>query len=143
MAGLICELLEARDFECVQYGSALPGLEELIASRPELIVIDVGLHPGREEQTGLQVIHAARSGSELRDVPIIVLVADMPSFEDAWGELRERGDVHRLNKPFNLDTFDRVVNTALGISQNEGGTNIARTGELDVRREQKRHEAEG
>ena len=110
---LVCEIFEAKGFECVAYTSALPGLKELIASAPDLIVIDFELHPHREQQTGLQVIHAARTGTTLRDVPIIVLSTDPRALDTAWSELRQRGDIHRLDKPFDLATFERVVNTAL------------------------------
>ena len=98
------------------FRDALPGLDEIAASRPELIVVDLGMNPHRDQLSGLQIIHSARSGEKLRDVPIIVSSADPQALADAWPDLMQRGDIHQLAKPFDLETFDRVVQTALGRS---------------------------
>jgi CheY-like chemotaxis protein len=114
IAELLCDLLEYLGHEATPFASVLPGLGELSACRPDLIVIDIGLHPAREQQSGLQVVHAARSGEPLRDVPIIVLATDPKLLSEAMPDLMRRGDIHRLDKPFDLLTFERVVHMALG-----------------------------
>ena len=124
IAELICELLEAQGLRCVSFTDALPGIGELAASRPDLIVIDLALRAEREQLTGLQVVHAARSGVELRDIPIILLISEPIALDQVWPEVMQRGDVQRLTKPFDLIAFERVVNTALG--RRQGGTENAR-----------------
>lgn len=89
-------------------------MEDILASRPDLMLIDTDLHPEREELTGLQIAHSARSTAALRDVPIIVVTATPTELEQLPFDLVARGDVHRLSKPFDLTTFQRVVQTALG-----------------------------
>jgi CheY-like chemotaxis protein len=111
---LLCELLELQGFDCDKQTSALPGIEALTASRPDLIVVDLGVRHVREELTGLQIVHSARSGAVLRDVPVVVLTTDIAAIGDVWPEVMARGDVHRLEKPFNLTAFERVINTAMG-----------------------------
>jgi DNA-binding response OmpR family regulator len=125
---LVCELLEVQGIDCTRLSSAMPGIDELNASKPDLIIVDLGLRHVREGLTGLQVVHAARSGTPLRDVPIIVLTADPPRLAEAWPDVMERGDIHRLTKPFDLTEFERVVNTALGRAQ--AGTESAGSDEL-------------
>ena len=120
------------------FRDALPGLEEIWASRPELIVVDLGMNPHRDQLSGLQIIHSARSGAELRDVPIIVSSADPEALAAAWPDLMQRGDIHQLAKPFDLETFDRVVETALGRAH-RGAQHAG--GGLDNREE--RRDAEG
>lgn len=110
------DLLEGLGYDVETYHDALPGIEELVASRPDLIIIDGELDPHREELSGLQVIHSARSSTRLRDVPIILCTTATERSAAALTEVMERGDVHRLEKPFDLDTFDRVLETALGRS---------------------------
>lgn len=110
------------------YTRALPGIDELTASRPDVIVVDLALRAEREQLTGLQVVHSARCGTALRDVPIIVLVTQPAALDVTWPDLMDRGDIHRLEKPFDLFSFDRVVNTALGMR--EGGSAIARAAAL-------------
>ena len=106
-------------YEVETYADALPGIAELIESRPDLIVVDLRMAPEREQLSGIQVIHSARSGTELRDVPIIVCSADLAGLGAAWPDLMQRGDVQQLQKPFDLETFERVVQTALGLTHGE------------------------
>jgi CheY-like chemotaxis protein len=129
---LFRDILQDAGYVVETHSDALPGVDELILSKPGLIIVDMLLDPHREQLTGLQLIHSARSSEELRDVPIIVCSADMPELEAAWPELAVRGDIHKLGKPFDLDTFELVMSMALGRPAMEigfGGTRIA-----DVRR---------
>lgn len=109
------DLLATFGYDVETYADALPGVEQLIASRPDLVILDVELDPEREELTGLQVVHSARSGTPLRDVPIIICTTATERMADALPDVMDRGDVHRLEKPFDLATFERVVQTALGV----------------------------
>lgn len=111
------ELLEAQGYEVELYGDALPGIDELKASRPDLVMVDVELDPHREQLTGLQVVHSARSSSELRDIPIVLSTTATERTLAAMPEVMDRGDIHSLEKPFDLLTFERVVARALGVSR--------------------------
>lgn len=111
---LFRELLTTLGFDVETYTDALPGIDELIKSRPELIIVDVELDPQREQLTGLEVVHAARAGTALRDVPIIVCTTATERIAAALPEVMERGNIHQLEKPFDLSTFERVVESALG-----------------------------
>jgi CheY-like chemotaxis protein len=110
------DLLSGFGFEVETYTDALPGIEQLVASRPDLIIVDVELDPEREQLSGLQVVHSARSGTALRDVPMIICTTATERIAAALPEVMDRGDVHRLEKPFDVSTFERVVQTALGLS---------------------------
>lgn len=110
------ELLAAFGYEVETYNDALPGIEQLVASRPDLVIVDVELDPEREQLTGLQVVHSARSGTSLQDVPIIICTTATERIAAALPDVMDRGDVHRLEKPFDLQTFERVVQTALGVN---------------------------
>ena len=89
-------------------------IEELIELRPDLLIIDLRVLTEREELSGLQTIHAARTSSQLREVPIVVCTADLIGLQHEWPALMERGDVHQLTKPFDLRTFERVLAMATG-----------------------------
>lgn len=122
------ELLSSFGYEVETYTDALPGIEQLLASRPDLIIVDVELDPQREQLSGLQVVHSARSGAALRDVPIVISTTATERIAAALPEVMERGDVHRLEKPFDVPTFERVVQTALGLSH--GAVDAPETGRL-------------
>lgn len=112
---LLRDLFEGLGYHVTAGSIATPGIQGLIDSRPDLIVVDMELGEVREELTGLQTIHSARTSTALRDVPIIVSASDLPELAGAWPDLMERGDIHRLEKPFDLRTFERVVEAATGI----------------------------
>ena len=128
---LFQDVLAEFGYEVETYGDAMPGIEDLIASKPDLIIVDLLLDPHREQLSGAQVIHSARSSAELRDVPVVVCSAATDDLRDAWPELMQRGDVQQLQKPFDLDTLQRVVETALGLNHgtvNRGAAGISLAG---------------
>jgi CheY-like chemotaxis protein len=122
------DLLATFGYDVETYMDALPGIEQLVASRPDLVIVDAELDPVREELTGLQVLHSVRSGSALRDVPIIICATATERLASALPDAMQRGDVHRLEKPFDLETFERVVQTALGL--NHGATDAPGSGTI-------------
>lgn len=122
------ELLTTLGYDVETYPDALPGLEQLIASRPDLIIVNVELDPQREQLTGLQVVHSARSGTPLKDVPIIICMTATERIAAALSDVMARGDVHRLEKPFDLSTFERVVRAALG--ESDRATDAPRSGSI-------------
>ena len=111
---ILHELLESYGYEVDARTAPVARIEELIELRPDLLVIDLRLVTDREELSGLQTIHAARTSPELREVPIVVCTADLIGLHEAWPALMERGDVHQLTKPFDLRTFERVLAMATG-----------------------------
>lgn len=127
------ELLGTFGYEVEAFNDALPGIEPLIASRPDLMIVDVDLDPEREQLTGLQVVHSARSGTPLRDVPIIICTTATERIAAELPDVMSRGDIHRLEKPFDLETFERVVQTALG--QNHGAADAPGSGSILARDE--------
>lgn len=100
-------------YEVETLTDALPGIERLVSSRPDLVILDVELDPQREQLTGLQVVHSARSGTMLKDVPFIVCTTATERIAAVLPDVMERGDVHRLEKPFDLGTLERVLQAAL------------------------------
>ena len=122
---LFREIFTEYGYEIELHSGAMPGIRQLVSSRPELIVVDLQLDPHRQELTGLQLIHSVRSSRVLRDVPVIVCSADIRMLHDSWPELVQRGDIHMLEKPFDLATLDRLLELALGVappSMVPGGT---------------------
>lgn len=110
------DVLADLGYEVETFTDALPGIERLVASRPDLVILDVELDPHREQLTGLQVVHSARSGSMLKDVPFIVCTTATERIAAALPDVMERGDVHRLEKPFDLATLERVLQEALRLT---------------------------
>ena len=123
---LFREILEAYSYEVDTRTAPVARIEELVELRPDLLIIDLRLLTENEELSGLQTMHAARTSSQLREVPIIVCTADVVGLKAAWPDLMSRGDVHQLAKPFDLRTFERVLAMATGSTPRFAGTVPAR-----------------
>lgn len=109
MRDLFADVLAASGYEVLTHSSATADLHHLLSSRPDLIIVQLALDPHREQLSGLQTIHAARSTAELRDVPIIVCSADITGLATAWPDFMDRGGIHQLELPFGLRDFEQVV----------------------------------
>lgn len=125
------ELLEFYGYDAVAFNKPVSRIEEIIRTHPDLILVDLRLDPHREQLTGLQTIHAARTSMPLRQVPIIVCSADTTALAQAWPELMARGNIHQLEKPFDLVTFERVIAMALGHAP-QPGTRLTDVGMSDA-----------
>ena len=131
MRELLDDVLTGFGFEVQQFAEATADLSTLLASHPELILVELRLDPHREELSGLQVIHAARSTDQLRDVPIIVCSVDLEGLAAAWPDFMTRGDIHRLESPFDLDTLEQVIAGALRLRSSDlSGSVIAHADEV-------------
>lgn len=111
---ILQEILESYGYEVDSRSAPVARIEELVELRPDLMIIDLRLLTEREELSGLQTIHAARTSPDLGQVPIIVCTADVVGLREVWPELMKRGDIHQLTKPFDLRTFERVLAMATG-----------------------------
>ena len=136
MRDLFADVLGASGYEVLTYDSATADLHQLLASRPDLVIVQLALDPQREELSGLQTIHAARSAPELIDVPIIVCSSDIPGLAEAWPDFMDRGGIHQLELPFGLDALEQVVGEAVGrssVATDFDGTSIALDGGSELR----------
>ena len=123
MRDLLDDVVTSYGMTVQKFAEATADLRALLGSRPELIIVELRLDPHRDELSGLQTIHAARSAQQLRDVPIIVCAADRRALADAWPDFMERGDIHRLEMPFDDGILMQVIAAALG-ERRSGGTDV-------------------
>jgi CheY-like chemotaxis protein len=85
--------------------------EELVATDPDLLIIDLRLAPG--QLTGLDLLTLIRAHASLRDVPIIVCSADVSQLRMHEAQLRALPRVALLAKPFALEDLEHAVESAL------------------------------
>ena len=89
-------------------------LHDIVASDPELLLIDLRL--GRGQAKGWDILLLCRGDDSLRDVPMIVCSADVMTMRERADEFATMG-VFTLEKPFDLDTVTEVVERALRRSE--------------------------
>jgi DNA-binding response OmpR family regulator len=108
---LVQEALEGAGYAVsVHQGRGLD-VDGLVATRPDLLIVDLRLEPGHH--TGWEFLVLARAHPALADVPVIVCSADVAELDERADELRELANTHVLPKPFALAELEGVVGTAL------------------------------
>jgi DNA-binding NtrC family response regulator len=88
--------------------------EDLLATRPDLLIIDLRSADGM--WAGTDAVSIDRSQAVLGQVPMIVCSGDLLALQ-AWGEQFREGDrMYPLAKPFSMDQLSALVDRALATS---------------------------
>lgn len=96
--------------------SVLHDIGTLVASAPDLLVID--LHCGGPEGglTGWEILALARSDAILRGVPAVVCSGDLAALREDRIRLVAYGDVQLVAKPFDVQAFEQIVDRMLKLA---------------------------
>ncbi len=105
--------LERAGYRVAAFGDGEEGLEQLFASRPDLVVLDLML-PGRN---GLEILREVRGEPATSDLPVIVLTARGAEMDKLLGF--ERGADDYLTKPFSPKELVARVSAILRRSRGE------------------------
>ena len=97
-------------YEVATYSEATTSVDDLVASRPDLVIVDLLLGGA----SGWEIVALSRADERLTDVPIVVCSADVASLRDRSGELERIGNVHVLVKPFGIDELTELVERLIG-----------------------------
>lgn len=84
-------------------------LRRAAAVRPDVVLLDINM-PGVTGDEALNRLHAIDP-----TVPIVMLTANAD--EDVARDLLRRGAMDYVTKPFELETLDRVVTTAVAVGR--------------------------
>ena len=84
-------------------------VEEVAASRPDLLVVDLRLGSASVLDDGWALIVGARAHPALKDVPIIVCSGDVHFLRRRAVEIAALADVHALEKPFGVGEVEELV----------------------------------
>jgi CheY-like chemotaxis protein len=78
-------------------------------TEPDLLVVDLRLDPQASRLSGWEMVAMSRVHPRLREVPIIVISADLMAIRERAEELQAYGDVHLMSKPFEVTTLEELV----------------------------------
>lgn len=106
---LMREILEPAGHVVTTLNGQEVSLGEVVASKPDLMLIDLRLDRIEDRLTGWDLVVLARSTEELRQVPIIVCTADRESAHRHGHEMQAVSDIHLLMKPFSMDEVEELV----------------------------------
>jgi len=107
LAGAGHEVLTAED--------AVLGLRAIIASAPDLILLDLSV----PDLDGFEMIEALRTDPATRNIPVIVLTGR--GDDETYSRARELGAAQLLTKPVERDLLMRAIDGQLGSSKPHPG----------------------
>jgi DNA-binding NtrC family response regulator len=110
---LMRALLAELGHEMVGLEAVKTSIEEIVASRPALLVVDLRLEDKRQEVSGWELVILARSHRQLLGVPIILCTADLWELKMRADDLEAIADVHVRTMPFSLDDMSGLVTRLL------------------------------
>jgi len=115
--GLMKDLLTSLGHEMIGFEAVETAFEQVVASDPDLLVVDLRLEDKRQEVSGWELIILARAHADLLDVPIILCTADLWELEKRATDLEQIADVYVRTKPFEVDAMCDLIQRLLADSR--------------------------
>lgn len=110
---LMNDILEDERYPTTVIDGDRPGtLEEIVASTPELLIIDLRL--GSDGLHGWDVVQGVRKIPALRELPILVCSGDLAGLAAAEEELNAGSHIASIQKPFGIGELLAAIDGLLG-----------------------------
>ena len=106
------EVIREAGHQCTALKGETVTLDDIAASYPELLIIDLRLETGVLND-GWGVVVGARAHPQLAEVPIIICSGDLQFMRERADEISAIADVHTLAKPFRLAEVEDLVKRLL------------------------------
>ena len=110
---LMREILLEAGHQMTGFQAVATSIEEVVDSRPQLLIIDLRLEDQRQEMSGWELIILARTHRQLMSVPIILCTADVWELEKRASDLEQIAGVYVRTKPFNVEEMIELVQRLL------------------------------
>ena len=111
---LVKRILESEDYQVIDAGTALEGIEKAVEIKPDLILMDINL----PDLDGFTAVTRIRSYAQLSSVPILALTAR--NVNDDRERARAIGCDGYLNKPIDFDELISEVARHIAAGHKEG-----------------------
>jgi CheY-like chemotaxis protein len=110
---LMRDLLASLGHQMTGFQAVDIAFNQVVASDPELLVVDLRLEDKRQEVSGWELIILAKAHPDLLNVPIILCTADLWELEKRSKDLEQIADVHVRTKPFDVDEMCSLIQRLL------------------------------
>jgi len=115
---LMAEIMGGLGHNMIGMDAAQASVPAILATLPDLLMVDLHLGDAKPEPTGWALVRDARGTEALRSTPVIVCTADLWEI-DSRPEEAAMVDVHIRTKPFSVqeisDLVDKVLSGAAGL----------------------------
>ena len=107
------ELIGAMGHHMTGFHALHAALDDVVATMPELLILDLRLEDERQAISGWELLALARAHPTLRSVPVMLCTGDTDEVERRAAELEQIANVHVRPKPFAIhemtDLIDALV----------------------------------
>lgn len=106
---LLTEILTEGGYEVTALTGQGTPLDEIIATRPNLVILDINFPGGQEQASGWDYLRQLRSHDGFGTVPVLICTGDLMGLRARQQELGR--DVHLavISKPFDLDQIESLI----------------------------------
>lgn len=84
-------------------------IEQIVASNPDLLIVDLRLQDSPQEVSGWELVILARSHRMLTDVPLILCTGELWEIKKRAEDLERIAGVHVRTKPFELEEMNSLI----------------------------------
>lgn len=110
--GMMSDLLAATGHDCVPLRGAEHSVDEIAATAPDAMIVDLRLSPSVLTD-GWAVVVGARTHPALKEVPVILATGDHDFLRERAQEISAMADVHPLPKPFSIADVEELLGRLL------------------------------
>ena len=107
------ELIVSMGHQMTGFHALYAALDDVVASRPDVMILDLRLEDQRQATSGWELLALARAHDALRSVPVILCTADTAELERRADELAQIADVHVRPKPFAIQEMTSLIDALL------------------------------
>lgn len=106
---LLTELLTELGYEVSALSGDLTTIEEIAATRPQLLILDLMLGGDADQMSGWEYLRLVRSHAVLQSVPVLVCSGDLDSLRKRRAKLGANESFTVLQKPFSVDAAEQII----------------------------------
>ena len=114
---VLAEVLTEVGYEVSALSGDRTTLEEIVATQPDLLILDLILRGGPDQMSGWEYLRLVRSHRLLRSVPLLVCSGDVEALRRRQRELHGHEGLAVLAKPFSVDQVEQAVRDLLPVRQ--------------------------
>jgi DNA-binding NtrC family response regulator len=134
---LMRDLLSTLGHEMTGFMAVKASIEEVVASKPELLIVDLRLQDRPQEISGGELIILARSHRHLMQIPVILCTADVWELKKRAQNLEQIASVHVRTMPFDVgemcELIQRLLSSGDGVPMQQPSSEAEWTGKVQWR----------
>ena len=114
---LMKDLLAGLGHQMTAFETVEASIESIVASDPQLLIVDLRLPDGPERISGWELVVLARSHRQLISTPVILCTADLFALKKRARDLEQVQGVRVRTKPFGVDEMSELIQRLLAERQ--------------------------